>query len=133
MARYGQAGLRLPGQPAADADLRQPTGAGALDGGSGPPSRTWLESRARLRWTSPLENEKFAEYRDAAFLKAIELHDAAEALRHFWPKGGPVWDGLAVIERPEGEAGVILAEGKSYPDEFYSGGTPGDERRLLST
>lgn len=78
---------------------------------------------ARLQWTSPLEGEKFAEYRDAAFLRAIEREDLVGALADFWPARGPVWDGLAVIAIPGAEPGVVLAEGKSYPGEFYSGGT----------
>ena len=81
-----------------------------------------LESGASLEWKSPLEGKRFAEYRDTAFLRAIGRPDLAGKLRAFWPARGPVWDGLAVHSGRSG-TGVVLAEGKSYPREFYSGGT----------
>jgi hypothetical protein len=81
-----------------------------------------LESGASLEWKSPLEAERFAEYRDGAFLQAVGLSSLTKELRDFWPARGPVWDGLAVYSGARGR-GVVLAEGKSYPREFYSGGT----------
>ncbi|MBS1983436.1 MAG: hypothetical protein JST16_04620 [Bdellovibrionales bacterium] len=41
----------------------------------------------------------------------------------FWPKGGPVWDGLAKIVDPKGATiGYVLIEAKSYPNEVRGGG-----------
>jgi len=58
-----------------------------------------LPSLAKLRpsllWTSPLEGEKFAEYHDGPFLKAIGRPKLKAALANFWPSGGPRWDALA--------------------------------------
>ena len=39
------------------------------------------------------------------------------------PARGPVWDALARCTLADGTAAVILAEGKNYPREMYSGGT----------
>ena len=36
-------------------------------------------------------------------------------LAEFWPKGGPVWDALAVLAPPR--VGIILVEAKAYPGE----------------
>ncbi|MBL7177378.1 MAG: hypothetical protein ISS66_16265 [Desulfobacteraceae bacterium] len=52
----------------------------------------------RLHWISPLENDKFAEYQDTAFLKACGLKNLSAELKAFWPHRGPVWDALATIE-----------------------------------
>jgi hypothetical protein len=81
-----------------------------------------VESGAVLEWKSPLELDGFAEYRDGAFLKAVGHSDLTASLRDFWPARGPVWDGLAVYSG-RNSTGIVLAEGKSYPREFYSGGT----------
>ena len=79
---------------------------------------------ARLRWVSPLEEEKFAEYQDLAFLKAVGLEHCYEALKGFWPQRGPVWDALASVQfGTESEVrGVVLVEAKSHPPEIYGGG-----------
>jgi hypothetical protein len=79
------------------------------------------ERDAALDWRSPLAPE-YEELRDEAFLRAVGLERLAGELRRFWPLRGPVWDGLAVIEFLSGPPGVLLAEAKSHPEEFYSRG-----------
>ncbi len=73
-----------------------------------------------VRWVSPLEVEKFAEYHDADFLRVLGLDRLVEQLSDFWPAGGPVWDGLAIISRGEITFGYVLAEAKSYVGEMES-------------
>ncbi len=75
-----------------------------------------------LRWVSPLEKENFAEYQDSAFLQALGLGHLGNLMREFWPRGGPVWDALAVLEVEEGPSGVLLVEAKSHPQEIYGSG-----------
>jgi hypothetical protein len=77
----------------------------------------------KICWTVPLEHENYAEPKDEAFLGAVGYADLAPKLAEFWPARGPVWDGLAVAILPDRRPGVVLAEGKSYPEEFRSGGT----------
>jgi hypothetical protein len=84
-----------------------------------------LPPDAQVVWKSPLEGEKFAEYRDLAFLRAIEVESLWQGLKGFWPRMGPVWDGLAVIVTPDRDSppwGVVLVEAKSYPAEIYGAG-----------
>lgn len=78
----------------------------------------------RLNWVSPLEKDRFAEYQDAAFLKACGLEYLSAELKAFWPRGGPVWDALASIEfqKDKNSKGILLVEAKSYPAEIYGGG-----------
>lgn len=88
-------------------------------------------------WRSPLAADGYREYKDAAFLKAVGLEAHADALKAFWPASGPRWDALAVVNGPGAtEPGVLLLEGKSYPDEMLKGspvaspaGTP--NRKLI--
>jgi hypothetical protein len=78
---------------------------------------------ATFQWRSPLADDHYAEYWDAAFLKRLHLDDHVDALAKFWARrGGPHWDALALVKLPgEPQAGVLVAEGKSYPDEMLKG------------
>lgn len=81
------------------------------------------QAAERIEWVSPLEAERFSEYQDVAFLRAVGLGQHALKLAAFWPaRGGPVWDGLARIHLRAGGEGVLLLEGKSYPKELYGRG-----------
>jgi hypothetical protein len=92
----------------------------ALDGAI---RKRFTEIPGHLRWRAPLEADGFREPRDRDFLAAIGCEDLAEELAAFWPTGGPVWDGVAVVESPEGRDGVVLVEAKSHPGEIYGGGS----------
>jgi len=70
-----------------------------------------------MRWTSPLSNDSYSEYRDAEFLERVGLSMYASQLIGFWPSGGPCWDALARTED-----GCILIEAKSHVDEIRSSG-----------
>lgn len=89
-----------------------PTLAAALAGAVGHPSDS-------LKWIAPVEESKFDELLDEAFIRALGLGAHAEALCAFWPGSGPRWDGLARLE-PSGT--VLLVEGKSYPAEMRGSG-----------
>lgn len=68
-----------------------------------------------LEWLSPRENDDWAEYRDGTMLSKLGLDHLEKSLSEFWPRGGPVWDGLA----RSGET-VFLVEAKSHVPEFLS-------------
>jgi hypothetical protein len=83
-------------------------------------------ANATIQWVSPLEEERFAEYRDEAFLNALSLTELAGLLAQFWPQGGPQWDALGRVHWPEDRSrapGVLLVEAKSYPREMYASGS----------
>lgn len=79
------------------------------------PERLQPPGLAPLRWLSPLEADGYAEYRDADFLARLGLAHLGDDLARFWPRGGPVWDGLALA----GDA-VVLVEAKSHLGEARS-------------
>lgn len=88
---------------------------------------TTLPQDARLTWCSPLAERGYAEYQDADFLRVVGLEAHVASLGEFWPSRGPVWDALAVVEDGGDRPGVLLAEGKSYPDELFGGGCKATE------
>jgi hypothetical protein len=86
-------------------------------------------AQATLRWVSPLDEERFSEYRDAEFLEKLDLGNAsAELLKRFWPSRGPCWDALAVVEGMNPH-GVVLVEAKSHVSEMDSACKAGSDSR----
>jgi hypothetical protein len=88
------------------------------------------EDGAAIEWVSPLEDERFREYRDGAFLEKLRIPDLARQLAEYWPSRGPRWDALARLDRPGDDrpSGILLIEAKSYPGEMYSGGCRANEQ-----
>ena len=67
-----------------------------------------------IQWLSPLESDAFTEYRDRAFLERLGINPQYRRLEDFWPRWGPVWDGLA---RTSGGR-YLLIEAKANIPEF---------------
>ncbi|MBM4300887.1 MAG: hypothetical protein FJ121_05055 [Deltaproteobacteria bacterium] len=78
-------------------------------------------------WVSPLKEDEFAEYRDGAFLKRLNLQELSEELQQFWPKNGPQWDALG---RTTNEKAFILVEAKANVPEMVSICGAKDEKSL---
>ncbi len=72
-----------------------------------------------IEWRSPLRSDNFAEYRDGAFLKLLELDELTAPLSEFWPRRGPQWDALGRTDAGD----VLLVEAKAHIREFCSPGT----------
>lgn len=72
---------------------------------------------SKLTWVSPLAKDRYREYRDGDFLRAVGLAHLERALKQFWPQRGPCWDGLAALPN-----GCILVEAKSHVPEVYGNG-----------
>jgi hypothetical protein len=68
-----------------------------------------------------LESLRFQEPVDQTFLAALNAGVHSQALREFWPSGGPHWDALALV-RGSDLPGALLVEAKSYPREVYGDG-----------
>jgi len=69
-----------------------------------------------IQWFSPLKNDDYAEYRDQAFLKLLDVKLEKLPLDEFWPKGGPQWDALG--RSLSGK--LFLVEAKSHIQELIS-------------
>lgn len=69
-----------------------------------------------LEWLSPLAEDDFAEYRDGAFLTRLGVELERRRLASFWPRGGPVWDGLARTAA----GACVLVEAKAHVSELAS-------------
>jgi hypothetical protein len=84
-----------------------------------------LPEATQVRWKSPLQSEGFKEYHDDEVFGALEI-SPPPAMHDLWPRRGPRWDGLAVIDTAQGPpAGkqVVLVEAKAHLTELISGGT----------
>jgi hypothetical protein len=68
-----------------------------------------------MKWISPIPDSRFREYSDGAFLDALGLGNLKPALAEFWPRGGAVWDGLALAG-----GAPVLVEAKAHVAEFFS-------------
>jgi len=75
-----------------------------------------LSGAHSLEWLSPLPEDEFAEYRDAAFLRKLGLERLAASLADFWPRRGPQWDALATSDAGH----ILLVEAKAHIGEFVS-------------
>jgi hypothetical protein len=71
---------------------------------------------ASFEWISPSESDAWSEYRDGAFLAAIGQQNLSPALKAFWPRGGPQWDGLG----RDSTGAVYLIEAKAHLAEMAS-------------
>ena len=84
-----------------------------------------------IEWLSPLESDCFREYQDQAFLDRLGItpRQLSLPLKHFWPKRGPVWDGLAKTSCGR----LLLIEAKANIPEFDSNPTAasGESRRRI--
>ena len=76
-----------------------------------------IDQDETLSWSSPLASTQFAEYRDEEAFRALGIAEfPVRALADFWPRRGPVWDGLAVTDREK----FLLVEAKAQVAEVLS-------------
>ena len=72
-----------------------------------------------LRWLSPVAEHDYRELRDEFWVRA-DLPAPTPQADGFWPRRGPVWDGVAIVPGVA-ENGVLLVEAKSHEQELKSG------------
>lgn len=72
-----------------------------------------LPDEERIEWRSPVVDDDYAEYYDAAFLERLGIRTPVVPLREFWPASGPRWDGLARTNSGK----LLVVEAKAYVEE----------------
>ena len=75
-----------------------------------------LPGEENIEWLSPLKRFGYTEYRDQAFLNALNIKLDKFSLVQFWPKRGPRWDGLGRSSSGK----LFLVEAKSHIPELFS-------------
>ena len=85
-----------------------------------------LPSDVSIQWRSPLEKDNFREYQDSHFLRNLGIELQQRKLSSFWPRWGPVWDGLASTSNGRS----ILVEAKANIPEFHSSPCGAGEKSL---
>ena len=92
---------------------------------SSPSLLAFLGEELSIQWKSPLCEEKYCEYQDD-FLNVYysdkkKTSVAMQEIQKYWPRKGPVWDGLAVVEgRKDNQKGLLLVEAKAHVSETAS-------------
>ena len=69
-----------------------------------------------VAWKSPVAGDEYAEYQDLSFLELLGLSLGKVPLNSYWPRRGPVWDGLATTST----GAVLLVEAKANIPELKS-------------
>jgi len=64
----------------------------------------------------PYKKDRYAEYRDKAFVERLGIDLPKCKLSEFWPRGGPQWDGLGRAD----DGTVFLIEAKAHISETIS-------------
>ncbi len=72
-----------------------------------------------INWQSPLQKDKYSEYRDNDFIDIVGLDRQEIKLEEFWPAKGPQWDALATTT----DNNIILVEAKANIPEIVSPAT----------
>jgi hypothetical protein len=85
-----------------------------------------LPDNETIEWLSPLERERFVEYKDEEFLTNLGINPEKVKLHDFWPKSGPRWDALAKSSLGK----LFLVEAKSHIPELISTCTAGEKSTL---
>lgn len=75
-----------------------------------------LAREERVHWLSPLKRDNYAEYQDQDFIARLGITLEKVPLKAFWPRFGPVWDGLAKTDRGD----IILVEAKAHIPEMVT-------------
>lgn len=91
---------------------------------SSPSLLVFLGEELSIQWKSPLVEENYYEYQDdflnVYYADKEKTSLAMQEIRKYWPRNGPVWDGLAVVERKDGQKGLLLVEAKAHVSETAS-------------
>ena len=76
-----------------------------------------IDTDESLDWCSPLAAMQFVELRDEMAFRALGIAEFPKRpLADFWPRRGPVWDGLAVTNKER----FVLVEAKAHVAEVLS-------------
>jgi hypothetical protein len=72
----------------------------------------------QLEWLRPARPESYREYRDLGALSALGVSSEVQhTLVEFWPRRGPLWDGLGRTAQGD----MLLVEAKAQVPELASG------------
>ena len=91
---------------------------------SSPSLLAFMDRSLEVNWKSPLKHNNYYEFQDD-FLNVLiedqkELAKYETMLRQYWPKKGPVWDGIAIVNGHNHQKGLLLVEAKAYTNETLS-------------
>lgn len=85
---------------------------------------TFINDSFEIQWKSSLMQDGYYEYQDD-FLMVITkdntvLNNYKITLQDYWPRRGPVWDGIATVTGQDNKNGLLLVEAKAHISETTS-------------
>jgi hypothetical protein len=87
---------------------------------SSPSLLSFIDREQTFIWKSPLKDDNCKEYRNEFLELVDEWKGKREHLENYWPKIGPQWDGLAVVQGKDGQKGLLICEAKAHVKEMKS-------------
>ena len=100
----------------------------------------------KITWFSPLKETGYKEFFDKSFFNGsfgkkkgvsesfwdgVKMEGTSFETIEKWPKGGPHWDGIAVLEK-NGKNTLLMIEAKAHKGEVYSYcGAKGESRECI--
>jgi hypothetical protein len=81
---------------------------------------SFIDRDQSISWKSPLKEDSCKEYRNEFLMLVDEWKGKRDHLEKHWPKMGPQWDGLAVVEGKNGQKGLLICEAKAHVKEMES-------------
>lgn len=87
---------------------------------SSPSLLSFIDKELSVSWLSPLAEKDNKEYRNEFLELVDEWKGKRELLGNYWPRQGPQWDGLAVVQGKNGQKGLLLIEAKAHVNEMTS-------------
>ena len=97
---------------------------------SSPSLLSFIDKELSITWHSPIEKEGYKEYRNEFLDLEDEWKGKRNLLGDFWPRQGPQWDGLAVVQGKNGQKGLLLVEAKAHVNEMRSKIKAADEKSI---
>ena len=87
---------------------------------SSPSLLSFIDKELSITWHSPIEKEGYKEYRNEFLDLEEEWKEQKGVLGNYWPRQGPQWDGVAVVQGRNGQKGLLLIEAKAHVNEMTS-------------
>ena len=81
---------------------------------------SFIDKELSITWHSPIEREGYKEFGNEFLDLEDEWKKEKGVLGGFWPRQGPKWDALAVVQGKNGHKGLLLVEAKAHVNEMRS-------------
>ncbi|MGM9949031.1 MAG: hypothetical protein ACI33P_02850 [Lysinibacillus sp.] len=89
---------------------------------------SFINKELSITWHSPIKKDGYKEYRNEFLELVEEWKEKRNLLGDYWPRQGPQWDGVAVVQGKDGQKGLVFVEAKAHVNEMRSKSRAVDEK-----